>query len=50
MVWITIGFEIVKFLKRIGYGCFKFNINIIVGKGISCLGCKTSALIPEPGR
>ena len=48
MVWITIGFEVVR--KGLALAASNFNINTIVGKGISCPGCKTSALIPEPGR
>ena len=50
MVWITIGFEVVKKGLALAASNFNFNINTIVGKGISCPGCKTSALIPEPGR
>ena len=48
MVWITIGFEVVR--KGLALAASNFNINTIVGKGISCPGCKTSALILEPGR
>ena len=50
MVWITIGFEVVRKGLALAASNFNFNINTIVGKGISCPGCKTSALIPEPGR
>ena len=41
-------FEVVR--KGLALAASNFNINTIVGKGISCPGCKTSALIPEPGR
>ena len=50
MVWITIGFEIVRKGLAMAASNFNFNIHAIVRKGISCPGCKTSALIPEPGR
>ena len=50
MVWITIGFQVVRKGLALAASNFNFNINTIVGKGISCPGCKTSALIPEPGR
>ena len=50
MVWITIGFQVVRKGLALAASNFNFHINTIVGKGISCPGCKTSALIPEPGR